>query len=345
MSFEALAWAGKCKTANAADKLVLFGLADRHNSEANGAYPSTAWLVEFTSLNRKTVIAALDRLEASGFISDSGERRGQTGQVKLYRLHLDARVGDEYREKHYVYRLTDEATGEFYVGVRSCVGDVDADNYSGSGRWPTGAAFRGNKLRKEVIATFDSRVSAETFEAKAIEEAMQEPLCKNIAKGSRKRDSFERVPILAKAPTFSSKGSQKRDTEPVRTGLPSEGKPSSGKRARVSVDRAKHEIPEDWQPLSFGDGTQCGRIIAGWPPDELEYQLEHFRAHHGKKGDKFKDWQKAWATWVLNKRSFGSGRMAGNLRQGQREHPGLALLREAEAELAAEAEREAQSRH
>lgn len=250
MSFEALAWAGKCKTANAADKLVLFGLADRHNSEANGAYPSTAWLVEFTSLNRKTVIAALDRLEASGFISDSGERRGQTAQVKLYRLHLES-----------------------------------------------------------VPKT--------------------EP--------SQKRNSS----------VFSSKGSQKRDTEPVRTTTPSEGKPSSGVGAKGAPPRVNHEIPEDWEPLSFGRGTQCGKIIAGWPPDELAYQLEHFRAHHGKKGDKFKDWQKAWATWVLNKRGFGNGRMVGNSGQGtgRGEHPGRALLREAEAELALEAEREAQSRH
>jgi hypothetical protein len=36
-------------------------------------------------------------------------------------------------------------------------------------------------------------------------------------------------------------------------------------------------------------------------------QLELFRAQHGKKGDKFLDWQKAWSTWVLNTRKFGIG--------------------------------------
>jgi DNA-binding PadR family transcriptional regulator len=89
MSFEALAWAGKCKPGSASRKLVLFALADRHNDEVNGSYPSVAWIAEFTDLNRKTIIAALDELERLGLITDSGERRGKTGQVKLYRLHLE----------------------------------------------------------------------------------------------------------------------------------------------------------------------------------------------------------------------------------------------------------------
>lgn len=89
MSFAALAWAGKCKPGTASRKLVLFALADRHNEEANGAYPSVAWIADFTGLNRKTVINCLSELEGTGFIGDSGERRGDTRQIKLYRLHLE----------------------------------------------------------------------------------------------------------------------------------------------------------------------------------------------------------------------------------------------------------------
>lgn len=88
MSWEALAWAAKQKVAHAADKLILLALADRHNPETNTAYPSIAWLAEFGSLDRKTVIAALGRLEAVKLIADSGERAGKTLQVKAYRLAL-----------------------------------------------------------------------------------------------------------------------------------------------------------------------------------------------------------------------------------------------------------------
>lgn len=74
---------------SAAEKLVALAYADRHNEETGSAYPSLAWLCEFSSLNRKTVIAAVMRLEAIGFLTDTGERRGDTRQIKVYRLNLE----------------------------------------------------------------------------------------------------------------------------------------------------------------------------------------------------------------------------------------------------------------
>ena len=91
MSFKALAWAVEREVPHAADKLVLLGLADRHNEEAGAAYPSIEWLTRFGSLDRKTVITALQRLEASGLIGDTGRRTGRTKQVKLYALALDGK--------------------------------------------------------------------------------------------------------------------------------------------------------------------------------------------------------------------------------------------------------------
>lgn len=89
MSFVALAWASKYRAESAAIKLVLLAFADRHNEETGCAYPSIKWLCEFSSLNRKTVIAAIDKLEAAGVLTDSGERTGDTKQIKVYRLHIE----------------------------------------------------------------------------------------------------------------------------------------------------------------------------------------------------------------------------------------------------------------
>ena len=69
-----------------------------------------------------------------------------------------------------------------------------------------------------------------------------------------------------------------------------------------------HELPDDWQPEPFGPDTKSRAAEDGWPPGEREHQLEHFRAHHRKKGSKWKDWQAAWSTWVLNNRNFGGNR-------------------------------------
>jgi hypothetical protein len=67
--------------------MVLIGLASC--ADANHcAFPSVAWLTEFSCLDRKTVIAALARLAAEGaeLIADTGLRKGRTKQVKVYQL-------------------------------------------------------------------------------------------------------------------------------------------------------------------------------------------------------------------------------------------------------------------
>jgi len=99
MSFDALAWAGRCQPGSAAMKLVLLALADRHNTEENLARPSISWLAEWTGLDRKTVIASLGGLQALGLISDSGQRHGATGQIKAYRLHLETVPKTEQYQK------------------------------------------------------------------------------------------------------------------------------------------------------------------------------------------------------------------------------------------------------
>lgn len=84
------------------------------------------------------------------------------------------------------------------------------------------------------------------------------------------------------------------------------------KKDKPSLVRA-HELPANWCPDDFGLGTQCRKIVDGWPPGELEHQLEHFEALHRKKGSKWQDWQAAWRTWVLNSVKYGGG-------NGQRNH-------------------------
>jgi hypothetical protein len=89
VSFDALAWAAKQRTGSSGTKLVLMGLAECAGRKDGLAFPCVAELVEFSSLNRKSVIANLDALESAGFISDTGDRMGRTKQVKVYRLNLE----------------------------------------------------------------------------------------------------------------------------------------------------------------------------------------------------------------------------------------------------------------
>lgn len=90
MSWAALGWASQQRLKRVTDKMVLIALADRHSEEENACWPSVAWLADFCCIDRKTVIAALDRLETDGLIIDSGLRTGKTRQVKVYRLALNS---------------------------------------------------------------------------------------------------------------------------------------------------------------------------------------------------------------------------------------------------------------
>lgn len=201
MSFAALQWAGEQRTGKSTDKLVLMALADRHNETCGLAFPSVKWLVEFSSLNRKTVIAALDRLEKAGLITDSGQRKGQTKQVKAYILAI-----------------------------------------------------------------------------------------KSPEKGIPKTG-----PLAGKGTVFTTKESQKRDTEPVK-----EPKTLDKTRARA--------LPVNWVPAEFGKQSQSRKIVDGWSVDELTERIEAFSAHHRARNNKFPDWQSAWSTWVLNTKKFEKGR-------------------------------------
>jgi len=88
MSIEAMQWAFRQEIKPSSVKFVLVSLAD--NATEDGlAWPSIAALCAKTGQDRKTVIASLDRLEQAGYLADSGERRGGTGQVKVYRFNFD----------------------------------------------------------------------------------------------------------------------------------------------------------------------------------------------------------------------------------------------------------------
>jgi DNA-binding PadR family transcriptional regulator len=84
VSVDATRWAWEQRV-RGTDKLVLLSLADRAD-ENFLAFPSAQRLTKDTGLNGKTVFAALQRLLEKGLIEDTGEKVGDTGRVKIYRL-------------------------------------------------------------------------------------------------------------------------------------------------------------------------------------------------------------------------------------------------------------------
>ncbi|MDL0069417.1 DnaT-like ssDNA-binding domain-containing protein [Enterobacter chengduensis] len=113
MSLDAMRWAKKAKTGRSSAKSVLTWLADMCGADLT-TYPSIAALSEATELDKKTVQASLQHLIAMGFIQDTGERRGRTKQIPVYKLiGVEESIADsEHTQKreHYQKRGRSKAT-------------------------------------------------------------------------------------------------------------------------------------------------------------------------------------------------------------------------------------------
>lgn len=93
MSFDAIRWALAQQVDRSSAKFVLVAMADCVNADDEPpmvCWPSYRHLTERTGQDVKTVEAGLRRLREAGFIEDTGDRRGGTGQVVVYRLTTPA---------------------------------------------------------------------------------------------------------------------------------------------------------------------------------------------------------------------------------------------------------------
>lgn len=89
MSFDAVSWAMDQQIGRATAKFLLVALAecvDGKGTDHMVCFPSAAHLARRTEMDRKSVNANLKLLRDAGFIEDTGERKGTTNQVVIYRL-------------------------------------------------------------------------------------------------------------------------------------------------------------------------------------------------------------------------------------------------------------------
>lgn len=87
MAIEAISWVFSQDIRPSTSKFVLVALANYIQPDA------TAWcpipiISGITSQDRKTVMRALADLEAQGYIKDTGNRKGHTGQIKVYEVRV-----------------------------------------------------------------------------------------------------------------------------------------------------------------------------------------------------------------------------------------------------------------
>lgn len=295
------------------EKLVLLALADQANDAGTQCWPSVETIARRSGQGVRTVRRALASLETQGHLT----RDHRTGTSTQYRVHP---CSDPARraEYHYVYRVSDSLTGEFYVGARTCSCPVEQDSYMGSGVWVKEALASGRFLSKEIISQHDNRDALGVAEAASIQAVIGLPNCMNKT-------------ASAPANLAGCQVGRTKQPLPKTTGTPAKLAPKPS-RTTNNKTKGKHALPANWEPVEFGPKTKSRKIVDSWPPGMLEEQIERFAAHHRKLGNKFDDWQAAWSTWVLNSGKFNNGN---NIRTGgaNRSDRRSGLARAIDAEL------------
>ncbi len=122
MSIDAMRWAKKVKTGKSSSKAILTWLADMCGADLC-AYPSVAALAEATELDKKTVQAGLRHLQEIGLIEDTGERKGRTKQIPVYRLIAveESFVDFEYTQNREALKTPKNGTLEAKTPESGCV--------------------------------------------------------------------------------------------------------------------------------------------------------------------------------------------------------------------------------
>jgi len=148
----------------------------------------------------------------------------------------------------------------------------------------------------ESLGVFSRTNSGVIFSRRMIrDEKRRETLQKNGTKGGN--------PAL-KNQELSSGLDNQEDNPPLKT-----QRPEAREKTKVTT-LAKSLLPDDWQPKPFGIEAESRKIVDSWSPAEFKRQVESFKAHHRGNGNRWKDWQDAWQTWVLNSVKFGRPRQS-----------------------------------
>lgn len=300
MSISAISWVLKQDISRSSEKFLLTCLAN-YADDRGLCYPSITTLSRDTSQDRKTIIANLKNLQVAGLLRDTAHRVGSTRSVVVYQL-----VGlPDSSTVHYVYRVWNPATGEYYIGKRSFNGDPEQDTYRGSGKWTRECEAKKIMLLRSVTEVFETSEEALAAEVRLFRAADGDALCKNEqlpslyrARGLRQVEASntkigtpQAVPFFLDSSTvFPSKQSQKRDTEPL-------SKPSTEPKKKEST------LPDDFCVTDEMRAWAIENKMTA--PDEL---IEQFKDHHIAKGSTFKDWTAAFRTWSRNDKRFRSNR-------------------------------------
>jgi biotin operon repressor len=175
MSFQAMAWAITQDIPRTSEKFLLVMLAN-YADKGGYCYPSIERLALELSQNRKTVIKSIKSLMSAGLLRDTGRRVGHTKSVVVYQL-MGIPSASQF---HYVYRIENPETGEYYIGTRSTNVLPHIDEYRGSGDWCKEIREKNIFTTREVVQVFSTAEECRAYESRFFRSMdYDDGLCRN----------------------------------------------------------------------------------------------------------------------------------------------------------------------
>lgn len=140
MSLDATIWAWS-QDLRPTQKLLLLSLADRAGENMT-CHPSNKRLSADTGLDPKTVTKGLQQLQEKGLIRDTGERKGERMQVRVWEL-----INVPVRESTPLFPAKDTKNGAFIEHRKRCTEPPNSNNLTENLKI-AGEGIRGDIWRK-----------------------------------------------------------------------------------------------------------------------------------------------------------------------------------------------------
>jgi pyocin large subunit-like protein len=261
MNHEAIAWALAAPISPSSAKFLLVALAYYANEEGT-CFPSVACLSMATSQDRKTVIQNLQRLIIAGYITDTGNRVGGTGQVVVYKLIKK----DDNSTENGTVTPPKLSTNDTVLGTVCKDNNTENGTVNDDLTIPKTGLFGKNATNN---STENGTLSALTVPKTVLLETQTVP---KTVHGS--------INIL-----YKTKGG----------GVNKRGKNDNSQETHTPTRIMKNwQLPKKWGDWAMSQNKQ-------WTDDHVRSVAENFLDHYvAEPGDKgvSADWESTWHKWV-----------------------------------------------
>jgi len=306
MSVKAFNWAARLNIQKSSNKFVLLMLANHvdHRDPNWECYASISYLTAATSLNRKTVIAALNALREQGYIKKTDKMGGPQKNIPIYVIdyHTEWPQIDIKRALAWLDHACQSSVGKYLEPIRAALSEETEKSEE-------------NNKNIEKTSSETQNVTHKTPELKA-------PTCPKtaleIARSALRRSLQDKESArLMRSAHLPVKAVEKPVIHQARSAL----KPVAGLALNLLAEKPKaitplkpvktaetaasaawngQRPPENWSlPQSWHTWALHHRQ---WTPERVQQVAEVFYLYWRSKPDSHgvsDDWEARWRLWVM----------------------------------------------